>query len=149
MSLSTTCTLPYVHHLRTPRLVFCGLHYELHYGCMETHLTFTDPDTGTELDTYERRHNFRLYTQLMDFRLSHGPTCMTQPPFVHKSKKVLDKSNMYTRYLATSLQFLEARGLHRTRFVPVMANKKYLQQRLCTLIDYCKSQIFFYGEAEL
>ena len=65
MSQSATCTPP---HARAPSAYtetgFCGLHYGLHYGCVETHLTFTDPDTDTDMDpdTYERRHNFILLT---------------------------------------------------------------------------------------
>ena len=80
--------------------------------------------------------------QLLGVHLSHDPASMTQALFVHKSKKVLDKSNMHIRYFATRLQLLEALGLYRTPFPSVMASRKYLQQQLCTLIEYCKSQTF-------
>ena len=57
MYLSTTWTPPLVHHLHTLRPVFCGLHYGLHSGCMETHLTLTDLDMDMDPHTYERRHS--------------------------------------------------------------------------------------------
>ena len=49
---------------------------------------------------------------------------VTQPSFVHKSMKLLDKGNMDMRYFATSLQFLEALGLYRTPFASIIHGKQ-------------------------
>ena len=67
MSLSTTCTPPYLRNAPSAytETGFCALHYRIHYGCMETHLTFTysdadaDPDPDPDPDIYERRHSFK------------------------------------------------------------------------------------------